>query len=110
MQEQAGLGEFRAECVRAERRPTHSLKVGEEAEPHRLLEILAIASFFLKTAGRIFPVICEQYKYYIKCRVKKRSNLLLLPHFLHHQVKSHLVQTSSSGSLRRRGSAQHITD
>lgn len=46
MQEQAGLGEFRAECVRAERRPTHSLKVGEEAEPHRLLEILAIASFF----------------------------------------------------------------
>lgn len=54
MQEQAGLGEFRAECVRAERRPTHSLKVGEEAEPHRLLEILAIASFFFEDHGKDF--------------------------------------------------------
>lgn len=64
-----GWGSFEL-SVRAERRPTHSLKVGEEAEPHRLLEILAIASFFLKTMGRIFPLICEEYKYYIKCREK----------------------------------------
>lgn len=54
MQEQDGLGEFRAECVRAERRPTHSFKVGEEAEPHRLAEILAIASFFLEDRGKDF--------------------------------------------------------
>lgn len=95
-----GLGEFRAECVRAEQRPTHPLKVGEEAEPHQLLEILAIVSFF-------YTVICQKHKYYIKCR-EKLSKLLFLPHFLHHLVNRRAVQPSSSGSRRKRGSAQHF--